>query len=74
MVHFLVSVVSDVKKKQTWFPTITVREAYTFEVKSNSITVANCLQLAKSKGLINPEILGWTVIPISDHSTNAPTI
>jgi len=74
MTHYLISVTSTVTKNFIWMPMFKVRETSSFKVRSNRITLAAALTQAKNLGLVDPEIIGWTQLPISDSNDKVPTI
>ena len=74
MTHFLISVTSTVTKKANWLAKFEARETSSFKVRSNKITLAAALAQAKNLGLVDPEIIGWTQLPISDSNDKVPTI
>ena len=74
MRHFLIAVTSTVIKKNGWMPSFKVRETSSFKVRSNGITLASALAQARNLGLVDPEIVGWTQLPIEDSHGQVPTV
>jgi hypothetical protein len=74
MRHFLVSVTSTVTKKANWMAKFEVRETSSFKVRSEKITLSGVLAQAKNLGLVDPEIIGWTQLPIEDSHGQVPTV
>jgi len=74
MRHFLVSVTSTVTIKKSWLPSFQVRETSSFKVRSNNLTLAAALAQARNLKLVDPEIIGWTQLPIEDSTGQVPTV
>jgi len=74
MRHFLIAVTSTVTIKKSWLPSFQVRETSSFKVRSEKITLSGVLAQAKNLGLVDPEIIGWTQLPIEDSHGQVPTV